>query len=232
MKKFLLKEYGSWGVMIISCLTGILAAHEFNLSGVGAFISISLFINSKQAFLLWVRRTGPDSRQAGLIFLPQIIIGSILLLAVAGQHITDILPYAVIPVFYIVLLRFLGEHALATEVAGFVLLALSSLIAKFAVTEYVDIRLFIAVATFFSAGVFKVRLQFTKKMKFRIAMIAYLGGSVVIYHLFQIPYILMLPLIDNLLFSITLYRTALRATGWFEVLKGVIFMVLTFFFYH
>jgi hypothetical membrane protein len=40
------------------------------------------------------------------------------------------------------------------------------------------------------------------------------------------PVIILLPLIDNAIFSITLYKVKLKATGWLEVIKGMAFLVL------
>jgi hypothetical protein len=132
---------------------------------------------------------------------------------------------------YLLCLKLLGEHALSTEVLGFVLLSLSSLIGRFAVSEVIDPRLFLAVAVFFTAGVFKVRMQFRKEVRYRILVIAYLAGSIVIYLTFDLPLLLLVPLADNFLFALIRYRAALSTTGWLEVSKGLAFLVLLAFHY-
>lgn len=124
------------------------------------------------------------------------------------------------------LLYLAGEHAIAAEICGFGLLALSSLIAKFATSGIVDYKLYIAVAVFFIAGVFKVRLQLKKEFPQRVSMILYVAFAVFAYYLIRMPVIILLPLIDNAIFSITLYRIKLKATGWLEVIKGMAFLVL------
>ena len=52
------------------------------------------------------------------------------------------------------------------------------------------------------------------------------------YWLMHIPVFVLLPLIDNLVFSFTLYRLKLRLTGWLEVLKGVAFLLLMALYYN
>jgi hypothetical protein len=120
----------------------------------------------------------------------------------------------------------LGEHSILTEISGFVLLSLSSLFARLAASGVIDPALFIAVAVFFTAGVFKVRVQFKKGVAQRILMVIYIAFAFIVYQLIPIPVLALLPLIDNLIFSITLYRVKVRVTGWLEVLKGVIFLLL------
>ncbi|MDH4233333.1 MAG: hypothetical protein OEW04_15045, partial [Nitrospirota bacterium] len=127
---------------------------------------------------------------------------------------------------YLFCLKFLGEHSILTEISGFVLLSLSSLIAKFTTSGVIDPGLFIAASVFFTAGVFKVRVQFTKGMAQRILMVIYIAFAFTTYWLMHIPVLVLLPLTDNLIFSLTLYRAKLRVTGWLEVLKGVAFLLL------
>jgi hypothetical protein len=132
----------------------------------------------------------------------------------------------VVPLAYLLCLRFLGEHSILTEISGFVLLSLSSLVASLATSGVIDPALFIAVAVFFTAGVFKVRVQFKKGMAQRIIMVIYVAFACIVYRLIPMPAFALIPLIDNLIFSITLYRVKVRVTGWLEVLKGVIFLLL------
>ncbi|MEW6740874.1 MAG: hypothetical protein AB1325_13340 [Nitrospirota bacterium] len=224
MKKYILKEYGSWGVMALSYLAGIIAAGRFNLKALLSLLAISLFINSKQAFTLWVRYV--DSKKSAMIFFAQIAIASFMMIGILGEAVIKLLPYALIPVAYILLLHLAGEHAVITEICGFALLTLSSLIAKFVATNMIDNRLYIAVAIFFAASVFRVKLQLKKEFPQRVSMILYVAFAVFAYYLIQMPVIILLPLIDNAIFSITLYKIKLKATGWLEVIKGMAFLVL------
>lgn len=231
MKRYILKEYGSWGVMTISYLAGIFAGGGFNLKAILSLLAISLFINSKQAFTFWIRHI--DSVKSSAVFMTQIISASFIMVSISGEAVFKLLPYALIPAIYILLLYFAGEHAIMTEICGFALLTLSSLMAKFVTTGAIDHRLYIAVAVFFTASVFKVKLQlksvhgsrFTVHGQ-RVSMILYVAFAVFAYYLIRMPVVILLPLIDNVIFSLTLYKLKLKATGWIEVIKGVAFLAL------
>jgi hypothetical protein len=230
LKKYILKEYGSWSVMLISALAGLFLSRGGYIEGISAILAISLFTNSKQALTSW-RREGYQ-RKYLLAFILQVFAGVLILLSITGEPITKLLPYASIPVLYLLLLLFAGEHKIYTEITGFATLTLSSLIVKFASTGIIDITLYIAVAVFFIAGVFKVRVQLSKGLIWKILMMLYIAFSLFIYHLIEIPLIVLLPLLDNFIFSIMPYRVKLKVTGWIEVLKGIIFLLLILFFYH
>jgi hypothetical protein len=231
MKRYVLKEYGSWGVMLLAFAAGPLAAGRFSMRACAALLALALFINSKQALTVWMRSAAAERWMPRTVFLVHMVLATIVMTKVAGDSILQLLPYAGIPLIYLLFLKLLGEHALTTEVLGFVLLSLSSLIGKFAVSGDIDPRLFLAVAVFFTAGVFKVRIQFRKEMRYRVMMIAYLAGSVVLYITFGLPLLLLIPLVDNFLFALTLYRVGLSTTGWLEVGKGLVFLVLLAFSY-
>lgn len=134
MKRYILKEYGSWGVMVISYLAGIFAGGVFNLKAILSLLAISMFINSKQAFTLWIRRVDP--KKSAIIFSAQIAIASLTIIGILGEAVVKLLPYALIPAAYIMLLYFAGEHAIMTEMCGFAVLTLSSLTAKFVISVW------------------------------------------------------------------------------------------------
>jgi hypothetical protein len=225
MKKYLLKEYGSWGVMSFSFLTGVLTADALRAEIIPAFLALALFINSKQAFTLWVRSRDHEKTKAFGLFAAQVLSGTGLLITVLRGGLVLLLPYAVIPVMYLLFLKYLGEHAIYTEIMGFLLLSVSTLIAKVAAAGAVDPRLFSAVAIFFVAGVFRVRVQLKKTPVYRTLMVAYPVCAALVYAAMRIPLLALLPLADNLLFATTLYKVNLRATGWIEVTKGIAFMI-------
>ncbi|MFN3395323.1 MAG: YwiC-like family protein [Thermodesulfovibrionales bacterium] len=228
MRRFLLKEYGSWSVMILSFITGILISRAFTLNSFLSLLSLSLFINSKQAFTIWFRQ---KNIKALYIFFCQIIVATLLILFAFPSGTLRLLPFAIIPLIYIISLYFIGEHALVSELAGFAVLTLSSLIARFSVSGTIDLPLYIATALFFMSGVLKVRIQLKKKLIDRVAMILYLVSAAIIYSSINIPVIILLPLIDNLIFSMTLYRVRLAVTGWIEVAKSILFVILSISFY-
>ena len=108
------------------------------------------------------------------------------------------MPYVLAPLVYLFCLKFLGEHSFFTEISGFVLLSLSALVAKLATTGLIDPALFATVAIFFTAGVFKVRVQFRKGILHRVLMVIYIGFAIAVYRLIHTPVLVLLPLIDNL----------------------------------
>lgn len=226
--RYLLKEYGSWSVMILSFLIGILISWTFNLSSFLSLLSVSMFINSKQAFTVWIRQKKPN---AVYIFLGQVIVGSLFIILVFSSETLRLIPFAIIPLLYVASLYLLGEHAVFTELLGFATLTIAAPLARFSASGLIDIPLYVATAIFFMAGVLKVRIQLRKRLTDRFIMISYIVISIIVYSLIKIPVILLLPLMDNLIFALTLYRVRLATTGWIEVAKSVTFVVLSIFFY-
>ena len=214
MGQYVLREYGSWGVMMLSYLTGLIVSNRVTPGAVAVFISISLYINSKQAFVLWLRRRSGGPSRALVVFMFQILAATMLLLPVLWNDLALLMPYVPVPFVYLFCLKILGEHSIITEISGFVLLSLSALLAKLTVTGVIDPILFSVVTVFFTAGVFKVRVQFAKGMLQRILMVIYVGFAVAAYWLMHTPVLILLPLLDNLFFSITLYKLKLRQAGW------------------
>ena len=226
MKQYILREYGSWAVMTLSYLTGLVVSGRPTAGSLAVFIAIALYINSKQAFVLWLRHRGENPVRSLVIFLLQVFFATLMLLLFLGDSLLSLMPYILVPFAYLLSLKFLGEHSVVTEMSGFVLLALSSLVAKLSITGVVDPTLFVGTAVFFTAAVFKVRVQFKKGFVQRVIMVIYIGFAIAVYRTLSIPVIVLLPLADNLLFSISLYRAKLSFTGWVEVLKGVVFLLL------
>jgi len=212
--------------MTLSYLTGLVVSDRITPGVVTVFMAIALYINSKQAFVLWMRRREGNRSRSLAAFMLQILAATMLLLPVLEKNLALLMPYAFVPLAYLISLKFLGEHSIITEISGFFLLSLSALLAKLTATGVIDPVLFITVAIFFTAGVFKVRVQFAKGMLQRILMVIYVGFAIAVYWLMHTSVLILLPLIDNLAFSITLYRLKLRFTGWLEVLKGVAFLLL------
>jgi len=210
---------------------GLIAADRVNAGSLAALLSLSLLINSKQALTLLLRSPSGSRSLPLSVFLLQVFAGLLLILSVLHEDLAGFSPYATVPIAYVLLLKLLGEHSIFTEVAGFMLLSASSLVAYYAAAGGLDHRLFITVAIFFVAGVFRVRIQFRKETFYRVLMIAYVISAAAIFRAAGFPLLLLLPLADNLLFSILLYRVGLAATGWIEMSKGLVFLVLLAYLY-
>ena len=227
-KSYFLKEYGSWSVLVIAFLTGLIASRGFVWQVVPVFFSLCLLINSKQALTKWIREKG---NRPALIFFGQLVAATIILVAIFGGDIPQLLPLLVFPAAYLLLSRLAGEHFILTEVLGFALISLAAVLAKFAVTGGVDVRLFVAVAFYFTAGVFKVKTLLLKKTRDRVLTVLYVVLAAFVYRGFHVSLTILLPLIDNLAAAVLLYKVKLRTTGWIEVSKSILFLILMSIYY-
>lgn len=227
LHRYFLKEYGSWGVMTMAYLTGLVAARQVNMKAFAGFFALALLINAKQAVVIWMRTAAKKRIAPGMIFVIQILIASALLFPLYQQYdILSLLSFAVFPAGYLLSLKLFGEHAIGTEMLGFILLSLAALVAKAIAGSGLDTSLFIVTAVFFVAGVFRVRIQLKKTFLYRVVMICYVGAATGLFYLMGYRVVLLLPLIDNLVFGLTLYRVGLQATGWIEMAKGFAFLLL------
>jgi hypothetical protein len=221
---YFLKEYGSWSVLIIAYLIGLGVSHAFSWAAIPLFLALGLLINSKQAFMKWVRRTG--DRTSLTVFLGQIAVAVAILVGVFRGDIPRLLPLLIFPALYLFMNKLKGEHFVLTEVLGFTLLSLAAVLAKFLLTDNLDMRLFLGVALYFSAGVFKIKAVLLKKTRDRVLTAIAVVVAAVVYHLMHIPIIILLPLVDNLIVAAVLYRVKLQTTGWIEVAKSLTFLGL------
>jgi hypothetical protein len=228
-KGYFLKEYGSWSVLIAAYLIGIGVCKAFTWTAIPLFLALCLLINSKQAYTKWSRRT--EDRKSLIIFVGHIAAATIILLAVFGSDIPMLLPLLVFPLAYLVTNKFSGEHSILTELLGFTLLSLSAVLAKFLLTGGVDVRLFAGTAAYFTAGVFKVKALLLRKEKDRVLTMLHAVIAVLVYQRMHIQVIILLPLVDNLVASAFLYKVKLRTTGWIEVGKSLIFLLLFIYYY-
>lgn len=224
VKNYFLKEYGSWSVLTVAYLAGAFAGHAFSWLLVPLFAALALLINSKQAFMRWLRK-GED-RNAFFIMVGQILVAGVILASIFQGDVPRLFPLLAIPALYLLSNRFVGEHALLTEFLGFALISLAAVLAKFLLTNGVDVRLFIGVALYFTAGVFKIKAVILKKPKDRFLAALYVILAVIVYRRFHIAVIILLPLLDNLVVSAALYKVRLQTTGWIEVAKSILFLAL------
>ncbi len=219
---YVLKEYGSWSVLVVSYLIGLTVSRSFPWRAVPAFVAIALLINSKQAYTKWMRRSG--GTKALSVFLVQVGAAAIILLSVYQSGLPQLLPLLVFPAAYLVTNRLAGEHFVLTELLGFCLLSLSAVLAKFLVVQGVDVRLFVATALYFTAGVFKVKAVLFRSMRYRVLTVLYVLFALYAYGRFHISWLILLPLAENVAMAVTLYKVRLRITGWIEVAKSLVFL--------
>jgi hypothetical protein len=228
-KGYFLREYGSWSVLTISYLIGLGVSRDFQWTVVPLFLSLCLMINSKQAFMKWLRQR--DDYTALLIFFGHLAAAAAVLVLIFRNDIIMLLPLLVFPAAYLASNRLAGEHFIVTELLGFVLLSLSAVLVKFLLTGGLDVRLFLGVAFYFTAGVFKVKALLQKKVRYRVLTVLYALLAVYVYHRMYIPEIILLPLAENLTAVAGLYTVRLQTTGWIEVAKSLAFLALFIIYY-
>jgi len=221
-KGYILKEYGSWSVLTVAFLTGLGVGSAFPWQAVPLFLALGLLINSKQAYTKWTRQ--PSERKHLGVFMGQVAIASAVLFALFAGSLLQLLPLLVIPASYLLMNRFAGEHHVLTELLGFALLSLAAVLAKFLIVQGVDVRLFVATALYFTAGVFKVKAVLFKKKRDRVLSVLYILLSAYAYRRFQLSLLILLPLVENVFMAATLYHVRLQTTGWIEVAKSLAFL--------
>ncbi len=229
IKGYLVKEYGAWSVLITVILIGVGVSRAFSWTLIPLFLSLGLLVNSKLALTKWLRRT--EDRTSLVIFLGQTLIATAILFAIFGSAIPRLLPLLLVPAVYLAMNKIAGEHFILTEVLGFALLSLAAVLVKFLLTDVLDIRLFLGVALYFTANVFKVKTMLQRKMQYRVLTVLYAVFAVFVYQQMQIPIFILLPLADNLIAAATLYKVKLQTVGWMEVAKSLLFLGLFIIFY-
>ncbi len=221
----------SWLAAIVAGLTrdqGFSISYETVLTIIG----LAFLINSKNPLASFFRSShGPERADAGkrehlLWSLFFTISGALLLLPFLIDGLPVFAVFSLLIFSYALLLYRGKEHHLATELNGFALLTLSAPIVYFAMTGEMSMRLYTAVLIFFAAGVFKVRVRTRKTMKYRQLMILYCAAAVILFLLMDIQVILLLPLVENVWTVLFMREEKLRATGYTELVKALIFVVL------
>jgi hypothetical protein len=229
IKGYLVKEYGAWSVLITVSLIGVGVSRTFSWTLIPLFLALGLLVNSKMALTKWSRRQG--DRTSLMIFLGQILIATAILFAIFGSDIPRLLPLLLVPAVYLAMNKIAGEHFILTEVLGFALLSLAAVLVKFLLTDGLDIRLFLGVALYFTANVFKVKAMLLRRTLYRVLTVLTVVFAVIVYQWMQIPVIILLPLADNLIAAATLYKVKLQTVGWMEVAKSLMFLGLFIWFY-
>ena len=228
-KGYFLKEYGSWSVLTVAFLIGLGVSRAFPWQAVPLYAALGLLINSKQAYTKWTRQ--PSVRRHLAVLLGQVGAASLILLLLFAGNLPLVLPLLIFPAAYLLMNRFAGEHHVLTELLGFAILSLAAVLARFLIVEGVDVRLFVATALYFTAGVFKVKAVLLKKTRDRVLTVLYVLFALYAYQRFHIASIALLPLAENIVMAMTLYKVRLQTTGWIEVVKSLAFLVLMILFF-
>ena len=239
MKIPVVKEWGSWAVFSSSCLAGLitgLKTKPWLTDRVFAAVTcltisgLAFLVNSKYPLASALRSKGKKEHVLWFLFFA--LAGFALLIPFLIEGIKTFQVFAILVASYIILLSSGKEHYLATELNGFALLTISAPVVYFAVTGEMSWKLYLAVTAFFSAGVFKVRLRLRKTPLFRLVMILYCIVAAVIFSFIDISVLMLLPFLENIMTSLWMREEKLRTTGNIELLKSVIFIILTGLFWH
>jgi len=250
MKIPIVKEYGSWAVFGSSSLAALFAGlmtrpwnagRDFSGTTCMTILGLIFLINAKVPLSSLLRSksftesgesdTGKHNRESLYWFIFYMITGMLLLVPFLIEGLGYFICFSALVISYSMLMSRGKEHHLFAEINGFALLTLSAPVIYFTVTGDVSMRLYIAVLVFFVAGVLKVRVRIRKTSAFRIAMLCYCAASAIIFYLLDISLILLVPLFENIISAIWLREEKLKTVGDIELTKGIIFIVLTGFFW-
>lgn len=234
MKIPVVKEWGSWAVFVSSVLAALAAGsltrqweegRDFAGVTLLAVAGMALLINSKNP-LASALRTRWKKKEHVLWFMFFCASGLAALMPFLINGIKTFSIFSVLIATYAILLYKGREHYLFTELNGFALLTLTAPVVYFTVTGELSLKLYAAVFLFFGAGVFKVRVRTRKTLMYRWIMALYCALAVVLYSLMNISVIILLPFIENLISVIFMREEKLRMTGYTEMIKGIIFIIL------
>lgn len=233
MKIPFVKEWGSWAVFFSSCCTGLITGlhtrpwmtgREFAAVTVLSILGFTLLINSKNPLTAAIRSKWERATVQWFLFF--CITGIALLIPFLAEGFTTFSIFAVLIASYCVLLYMGKEHHILSELNGFSLLTISAPAVYFAVTGEMSWKLYVAVTVFFSGGVFKIRLRLKKTLLYRWIMILYCVAASIVFYLINIPVILLLPFLENMLTAVWLREEKLRTTGYTELVKSILFILL------
>lgn len=234
MKIPVVREWGSWAVFISSVLAALAAGsltsqweagRDFTGTTGLTIAGLALLVNSKNPLASAIR-TRWKQKEHVLWFLFFCIAGLTALMPFLIKGIGSFSFFSVLVMSYAILLYKGREHNLFTELNGFALLTLTAPVVYFTITGELSLKLYAAVFLFFGAGVFKVRVRTRKTLKYRWIMALYCALSVALYSIINISVIILFPLIENLVSVILMREEKLRTTGYTELIKGIIFIIL------
>ncbi len=239
MKIPFVKEWGSWAVFVSSCVAAIVAgfldrpldsSRDFTDITLLTIMGLAFLINSKNPLAAVIRSKGKKKEHVGW-FMFFSIAGLLQLVPFLNQGIGAFWPFFLLIVSYSILLSKGKEHHLIAELNGFAMLTLSAPIVYFAFTGDMSLKLYAAVSLFFAAGVFKVRVKLKKTLFYRWLMVLYCAAACAAFYLLHISVIILLPFIENIAIAVWMREEKLKTTGYTELVKGIIFIILIGFFW-
>ncbi len=239
MKIPFVKEWGSWAVFVSSCIAALVAGfldrpwdtgRDSDALTVFTIMGLAFLINSKNPLAAVIRSKGKNKEHVGW-FLFFSIAGLLQLLPFLIQGFGEFWPFSLLLISYSLLLSKGKEHHLIAELNGFAMLTLSAPVVYYAFTGDMSLKLYAAVLIFFAAGVFKVRVRLRQTLFYRWLMVLYCAAACAVFYMLHISVIMLLPFIENIATAVWMREEKLKTTGYTELVKGIVFIVLIGFFW-
>jgi len=239
MKVPFVREWGSWAVFVSSWLAALTAGlltrpwesgRDFTLLTFLTIAGLTFLINSKNPLASVIRSKGKKKEHI-VWFLFFSLTGVVLLVPFLLEGINEFWIYSLLVLSYSLLLYNGKEHHIIAELNGFAMLTLSAPIVYFTITGDLSLKLYAAVTLFFAAGIFKVRVRLKKTLFFRWLMVLYCAAACIVFYLLNISVIILLPFIENIATVIRMKEEKLKTTGYTELVKGIVFIILIGFFW-
>jgi len=226
------KEWGSWIVFLSSAITGMLiglkdstSIHFKNIFLL--LLGMSIIMNAKTPISSIIKAKSiynSNTIWAGIF----ILIGSsiIFFLMFKRRSIVQLSFIVILIVTYLLLIIITREHFILSELIAFAIITSSSYVMYYYITGDSGLKLYSGVLLFFTASVFKVRMRLKMNVFHRALMILYCILCVSVYSLLSISIIPLIPLLENISLSIYPQKYSLKYTGYMELIKSVVFVVI------
>ncbi len=231
MKIPVVKEHGSWVVFILSSISAIFTGIDGSMDEIPylklslTILGLAFLINSKKPLATAIK-TEAERTLNICWFLFFSLCGLIMTLPFLFVRIEQFLIFIPLIIIYVILLLRGREHSLIAELIGFSLLCVSAPVIYFVLTGNFSYRLYLVVFMFFTAGVFKVRVRLKRNIQYRVMMLIYCLMVFMVFKYLDVPTIILLPIIENVLTSLWIREEKLKTTGQIELIKGIVFTLL------
>lgn len=227
------KEWGSWIVFLSSSIIGMLIGFKSSLLFINfeniflLLLGMAIIINAKAPISSLIKTR--DIYNSNLIWtFIFILTGSLIIffLMFETRSIMQLSFIVILIVIYFLLIIITREHFILSELIAFSIITSSSYVMYYYITGDSGFKLYIGVLLFFAASVFKVRMRLKMDVFHRVLMILYCVLCVFIYSLLSISLIPLIPLLENISLSIHPQKYSLKYTGYMELIKSIVFMVI------
>ena len=231
------REYGSWGILITSCIIGVFLQQHPSWIDLVSIAGIGMLFMTKASIAAFIRRRTPLAfiltfgyAAAGLFLLAPVLL---------HMRIENILILSVVPLLTVTVYALSAylHRERASPVEFFAMATLTLPVLFFSTAAHNAMNAEIAALWFltflyFSASIFKVKMLIVKKRFFRIANLVYLFLVFIVLSILIygdiVPLLAgaaFLPLMDNVYSTFAEHggKRNLKRIGIFELVKGSAF---------